>query len=350
VKKVSLGLIGAGSITRHAHAGSFGKIPGVELAAICDPVRERAEAIAAEHSIPNVFEGYKPLLGLGLDAVVVATPNSLHAPIAIAALKSGAHVLCEKPLAIKGSQGMKMVRAARAAKRNLIIGCPRRYSDNGAVLRDYIRRGKLGDVYYARVSYVRRRGTPGVGSWFTQKSLAGGGPLMDIGVHMIDLIMWLTDFPKALTASGSVHHAFTDPSSIIPGGWGYHERGGKIDVEDSGFGMVRFEGGMTLLVEATWSINLPDTGTWVQLAGTKGGARFDDLEIATEEGGRLVNVKPEVKKVNTYDEQAVKFIEAVRSGKVVSDGEDALRVTEVLEALYRSAELKKEVPVKHASP
>ena len=175
-KKVKVAVVGAGGIARQAHVSNYVQIPGVELVGLCDIDGERAQALADEFNVPKVFTDYKDLLKEDLDAISICTPNVYHAPVALAALGRGVHVLCEKPMATTAADARAMAKAARKAKRILMVAHQSRFRNESQTLKKFIDRGRLGDIFYARAGYVRRRGIPGAGSWFTTKALVHGLP------------------------------------------------------------------------------------------------------------------------------------------------------------------------------
>ncbi len=339
-RTVKVAVVGAGGIARQAHLGSYVQVPGVKLVGICDLVGERARALADEFDVPKVFTDYKRLLEEDLDAISICTPNVYHAPMAIAAFKRGLHVLCEKPMATTAADAQAMVKAARKAKRILMVAHQGRFRNQSQTLKKFIDQGKLGDIFYARAGYLRRRGIPGAGSWFTTKALAGGGALIDIGVHALDLVLYFMGFPKPVTVLGTTHQSVTDVRKAL-GGWGTPNLKGVIDVEDFAAGLVRFDNGATLLLEASWHANVVESRMVFELVGSKGGATLNPLVIATEERGVVVDVAPQVPKdrESAYLREVRHFVDCVRRGRQpLITGEQGAVVTTILEAVYKSAE------------
>jgi len=339
LKKVKVGIIGAGSIARHAHVPSFTALDDVEVAAICDPKLDRAKALAKEFDIPKTFADYRKLLREGVDAVIVAAPNKLHAPVSIAALESGKHVLCEKPLATSKAEVKRMLDAAGKAKRLLMGAFSFRYQAEVQAMAGFIKSGKVGRPYYAKACYLRRRGTPGFGGWFTNKELAGGGALFDIGVHVLDGALFLMGMPKPVAVSGQTFLKFKNAREF-PGGWGYAEKGGTIDVEDAACALVRLEDGGVIVVEASWALNVTEPGIMaLSIMGEKGGVSYKPLKGVTRMNGNLVEVTfPEAGKTNAYEAEAKDFINSIRTGKPpLGRAEDALVVAEIMDAIYKSA-------------
>jgi len=337
--KVRVGVVGAGGIARAAHVPSYARIPGVELVGICDIIAKRAESLADEFKIPNVYTDYTDLLAEKLDAISVCVPNVLHKPVTLAALEKGINVLCEKPMSVTGADAQAMADLATKKGLVLMIGHQSRFTNESQTLKKFVDSGKLGKIIYAKAGYLRRRGIPGAGGWFTTKAMAGGGSLIDIGVHALDLILWFMGFPNPVTVLGTTHQHITDVRKAL-GGWGTPDLKGVLDVEDFAAGLVRFDNGATLLLEATWYANTPTTGMVFELVGTKGGAKLNPLTIVTEESGVVVEITPEVPKDSerSYQREVKHFVECVRKGKKpLITAEEGVIVTTILESVYRSA-------------
>ena len=337
--KVKVAVVGAGGIARQAHVANYLQIPDVDLVGLCDIDGKRAQALAGEFNVPKVFTDYKDLLKEDLDAISICIPNVLHAPVAIAAFERGLHVLCEKPMATTADDAQAMVKAARKAKRVLMVAHQSRFRNESRTLKKFIDRGKLGDIFYARAGYIRRRGIPGAGSWFTTKALAGGGALIDIGVHALDLALYFMGFPKPVTVLGTTQQSVTDVRKAL-GGWGTPNLKGVIDVEDFAAGFVRFDNGATLLLEASWHANVVESRMVFELVGTKGGAKLNPLVIATEDRGIVVDVAPQVPKdkESAYLREVRHFIDCIRRGREpLITGEQGVVVTTILESVYKSA-------------
>ena len=298
--KIRAGVIGAG-IGRY-HIEGYEASDNAEVVALCDVNKQALARLADAHGIEKTFTDYRQMLKLDLDCVSVCVPNRLHAPLTVDCLKAGKHVLCEKPLARNAREGRRMVDAAKAAKRTLMVQFNNRYRPEAKVLKQYAEDGTLGDIYFARCGWVRRNGIPGWGGWFTSKDMAGGGPLIDLAVHMLDLTMWLMGNPEPEICMASTYSVF-GPKMQALGPWGTPNRKGKFDVEDMAVGMIKFAGGQTVLLEAAWAARLKREWVYSTLCGTKAGASLDrvfgfdgiddtaidTLEVYTQENGVPVN-------------------------------------------------------------
>ena len=280
----------------------------------------------------------------GLDAVDICTPNYLHSIIAVDALNHGLHVFCEKPDAVNVEEALKMKNAAEKNDRVLMVMRNNRYAPDSQYLKKYIEDGKLGEIYAGRCGWQRRRGIPGKGGWFTTKEQSGGGPLIDLGVHMIDLAMWLMGNPTPVTVSGSTYRKFADNdvSDSVNSNFGDKNAEGTFDVEDLAMGFIRFDNGACLQIEFSWASNIEKENIFVELRGTKAGASWPNLKIFTEEYGNTVDVIPNVAVPAHRDDHGANlrhFIEVLQ-GKaepafVPQQGVNMIRI---LRAMYESAE------------
>ena len=342
------------------HIAGYQKIPGVEVVAIAGPDVERCGAVAAQYGILQVFADYHDMLTFGLDAVSIGVPNTFHAPLAIDALAAGCHVLCEKPLAINAAEAERMVAAARHSDKILMVAFNRRYIPNAIVLKQLIDDGVLGPIYYAKAGWTRRSGIPGLGGWFTTRALAGGGPLIDLGVHMLDLALYMMGYPRPVSVSGTTYAEFGPRGK---GTWAYGTRPADpaqaiFDVEDFATGFIRFENSAALVLEASWAGYQPlGDDIYLQLYGRTGGARLSmpnfreehSLQVITEMGGTLVDVAPAMpqeKGINEYDREIAAFVQSIRTGTPPpATAEQGLTVMLIIDALYRSAQSGQEVRV-----
>ncbi len=251
------------------HLKYYNEQPGVSVVAIADPNAERLSKIKSTYNVPHAYSNWQELVERDdLDIVSVATPNYLHMPIAVAALQSGKHVLTEKPIAANAADALAMVEAAEANQRVLEVAFNHRHRGDVQTLKRIIDDGTLGSIYYAKSYWMRRRGVPAWGGWFAQHELAGGGPMIDLGVHMLDMALYLMGEPEVLSVTASVY------SELAPRGRGASgPLKGSFDVEDLGSAFIRLSGGATLILEASWAgygRHYDDFG--VELFGSDAGA------------------------------------------------------------------------------
>lgn len=345
MKKLRVGVIGVGMGSGHIEG--YQQDGRAEVAAVCDVSGDRLRAAAERLEIPadrRYTEAAEMFAKADLDAVSIAVPNKFHAPLTLAAFKAGCHVLCEKPMAMTVKEAEQMLAASKKAGKNLMINFSYRFLDMSQALKQQVSAGTIGDVYFGRTAWHRRRGIPGFGGWFTDKELAGGGPLIDLGVHRVDLALWLMDYPEPVAVSGSCYNVIAARLA--------KQAKKKYTVEDLACGMVKFANGATLLVEASWAVNNAQAEEMITtLYGTKGGLVQKNLdgtykwtaEIYTEEGGNLYTKtldKAMVSCPSAYSE----FVSSILEKRAPSaTGEEGLKVMKVLEGLYRSAETGKEV-------
>lgn len=345
-KKLKVGIIGVGGIAQSCHIPAFVKHPEAEITAVCDARPEVLEKVADELGVKHRYTDYNDLIKIEeLDAVDVCTPNFLHKEPVIKALAAGKDVLVEKPIALNGAEGAEMVEAANRAKKQLMVGYCMRWRPDARVLKRFIDAGDMGEIYYARAHALRRRGIPGWGV-FTQKDKQGGGPMIDIGCHILDLTLWLMGHPKPVAVSGKCYTKFgTRPGLVgLMGKWDHT----NYTVEDFAAGIVRFESGAILTIESSFAANIEKDVFNTSLMGTEGGCDLDPLRIYREERGSLTDTSPAfIAGPKGVQEAAVTdFIDAIREGKPVPvTGEEGLKVSRIIDALYKSSEEGKEVPV-----
>ncbi len=345
--KLRVGIVGAGNIATSAHLPSYAELTDlVEVVAIADIVPERAKAAAEKFGIPHYFASVEELLeNVEVDYVDICTWTAAHAPVCIAAAKAGKHILCEKPLAANLEQGLAMEKAVREAGVQFMLAVVTRYMAEAIKCRELYDQGVFGEIYAAKCRYVRRRGTPS--GWFTDKELAGGGPVLDIGVHAIDRTWYLMGRPTPVSVSAETSYRIGDFQTKGVTRWSPFGQGkGVFDTEDSAMIFFRFEGGKTMMAEVAWAINGQEAND-VVLFGSKAGCTFDPLTVYGEdEEGYLSDVKPEVIPNNLFVEELRHFVECLNTGKTpISPMEDALTVQKMLDAIYRSAEAHAEVTI-----
>jgi predicted dehydrogenase len=353
-KTLKIAVIGVGGIARTEHLPAYATMENVEVVALCDIKPEKARAQADIYNIPLVFENYKDVLELpGLDAVDICTPNYLHSIIAVEALEHGLHVFCEKPDAVSVAEAEKMKAAAESSGKVLMVMRNNRYMPISSFLKQYIEAGKLGEIYAARCGWQRRRGIPGKGGWFTTKAQSGGGPLIDLGVHMIDLTMWLMGSPRPVAVTGCTYCKFAnnDMSDSIDSTFGEKDANGTFDVEDLAMGFIRFDNGACMQIEFSWASNIEHEQRFFELRGTQAGACWSSntnkLGIYTEEFGKTVDYLPIIdNKAGPKHHAAnlIHFVDVVLNGAepmfVPQQGVDMVKI---LEAIYESAKTGKEV-------
>jgi predicted dehydrogenase len=304
-------------------------------------------------SLDRCFEDYRQLVKLpDIDVVDICTPNLFHSKVAIAALENGKHVFTEKPDAVDAREAQKMLDAAKASGKVLMAMRNNRFSQASQFLKQYIAQGNMGELYTGRCGWIRRRGIPGKGGWFTTKELSGGGPLIDLGVHMIDLATWLMGNPKPVIVTGRTYRKFatTEVSDSEHSKFGDKKAGGTFDVEDLATGMIRFANGATLQIEFSWASNIEEERHFVELRGDKGGFTIDNkaTKIFTETCGVLCDVTPRFapnpEGLSGHGQHLYHFIDVVQGrAKPINTPADGLNMIKILSAIYKSAQTGKEV-------
>ena len=345
-RRLRVGIIGCGGIARAVHLPGWQSCDRADAVACYDLDPSRAEKLAADFGIPKVCATLKDLLAdKQLDAVDICTPNVDHKPSALAALRAGKHVYCEKPIARTGREAAVMIAAARKARRKLMIGLHNRYRGEVQCIKALADAGRFGRLYYARSLSIRRRGVP---SWgvFGQKELQGGGPLIDIGVHAIDMAWYLMGKPKPLSVSGQFYETIGKTPGHIGafGAWDWK----TYDVEDFAVALVRFEGGRTMTVESAFCVNLPEDRFSAEVVGDKGGATVSPLKVYLEEEGYLMDCQPQFveDRVQPHAAGLHAFADAVLDRKPVPiPGQEALVTQKIIDALYKSSRLGREVRI-----
>ncbi len=342
--KLRVAFIGAGGIAE-AHLKAFQKMEDVEIVALSD-VNEKVLADKAERyglEKDRVFTDYRRMLEkVEIDAVDVCTPNGLHAPNAIAASKAGCHVIVEKPLAMNGREGREMLAAAKAAGRKLVIGFQYRFDPKTAFLKDAADAGKLGNVLFGRVQALRRRGIPNWGV-FGRKELQGGGPLIDIGVHVLEMCHYVMGSPRPVAATGMTATYLGDkPSNTVRSvwaGWDYK----TYTVEDLAVGHVRFDNGAVLHIEAMFAGHIPGDVWDFQLMGDRGGCTWSGPKLYTDQDGYMTNIEPawlpSSQFAGFFDVKLRNFVDHVLYDKPTQcPVEHGIMVQDMLDAIYASAD------------
>ncbi|MCG7410116.1 Gfo/Idh/MocA family oxidoreductase [Paenibacillus sp. ACRRX] len=355
-KVYRIAIIGCGGIANGKHMPSLAKQSNAEMVAFCDVVEERAVEAKAKYGKEDakVYTDYQEVLAdKSIDIVHVCTPNDSHAEITIAALESDKHVMCEKPMAKTSEDARRMVEAAERTGKKLTIGYNNRFRADSQYLKKVCEDGTLGEVYYAKAHAIRRRAVPTWGV-FLDEEKQGGGPLIDIGTHALDLTLWMMDNYEPKVVLGTSYHKLGQKENAA-NAWGPWDPQ-KFTVEDSAFGMIVMKNGATIVLESSWALNTTQIGeAKCTLSGTEGGAdMWDGLSINGEKHSRLYEQKIELNSggVAFYDGETEKdtdlemrlWLEAIDQDKdPVVTPKQACVVSELLEAIYESARTGKAV-------
>ncbi|MEK3902747.1 Gfo/Idh/MocA family protein [Paenibacillus sp. FSL R7-0179] len=355
-KVYRVGVIGCGGIANGKHLPALSRQDKVQVVAFCDIIKERAEAAAEQYGGADaaVYTDYEELLkDASIDIVHVLTPNDAHAEISIAGLEAGKHVMCEKPMAKTAADAKRMAEAAKRTGKKLTIGYDNRFRQDSLYLKKVCEAGELGHIYYAKAHAIRRRAVPTWGV-FLDEEKQGGGPLIDIGTHALDLTLWMMDNYKPKVVLGTKYHELSQKEDAA-NAWGPWDPK-KFTVEDSAFGMIVMENGATITLEASWALNSLDLDeAKCSLSGTEAGADMKDgLRINGEKHSKLYTNEIELgaggvafydgKEEKATDIELRKWIEAIEQDKdPVVTPEQAYVVSRILEAIYESAQTGKAV-------
>jgi len=360
-RKLKIGIIGCGGIANQKHLPALTlQKENCEIVAFCDIILERAEKAKKEYGTPDakVYLDYHELLkDKSIDVVHVLTPNVSHSPITVAAFEANKHVLCEKPMADNREAAQKMMDAWKKTDRKFTIGYQNRFRTEVKALYQSCQNGDLGDIYYAKAHAVRRRAVPTWGV-FPNKALQGGGPLIDIGTHALDLTLWTMNNYEPASVLGTVFHKMADQyDGNLFGPWDPQ----TFEVEDSAMGMIKFKNGATVYLEASWAINLVESKeAATTLCGTKAGAEIKSgmsyennelnynfakngmlMEEKNSSGGAIAYFKGKTKDPGVIE--CEQWLDAIINNKEpLVKPEQAFIVTSILDAIYQSARENKE--------
>ena len=353
---LKIGIIGCGGIATQKHMPALSKLKNVELVAFCDIIEERAQKACKNFGTAEakVYTDYKELLkDETIEVIHVCTPNRSHSFISIDAMEAGKHVMCEKPMAKTSEEALAMVEAAKRTGKKLTIGYQNRYREDSRYLKRACEDDALGEVYYAKAHALRRRAVPTWGVFLNEVE-QGGGPLIDIGTHALDLTLWMMNNYEPELVVGSVFKKLGDQTETA-NAWGDWDPA-EYTVEDSAFGFIKMKNGATIVLESSWALNTLDVGeAQTSLCGTKAGADMKDgLRINGVKYNKQYIEKPGLgaggvdfydgKALEPQDVEAKMWIDAIRKDTdVLVKPEEALVVTQILEAIYESAKTGKPV-------
>jgi predicted dehydrogenase len=345
MEKLRCAVIGLG--IGRGHARCFHKHPEAEVVAVADV--DASKFVHVEDFLPSTAERYdnpsEMLQKEDLDIVAIAVPNTFHKPLAIEAMKRGVHVFCEKPMAMNAAEAEEMLAVSRETGKRLMINFSFRFTPQSWQMKKEVDSGVLGDIYFGRTVWHRRRGLPGFGGWFGTKALSGGGPLIDLGVHRLDLALWLMGYPKPTYVMASTYDHIGSAMA--------KEQGKHFDVEDLAVALIKFENGATLEVEASWAANIKERELMeTRLMGTKGGLVQRNLnegydfqaEMFVEQNGCQFDMTPH-DPIPGVVSSAHHFVDCIRNDTPhTATAEEGVTVMRLLDAIYASAE--KGEPVK----
>lgn len=356
MKKLKIGIVGCGGIANNKHLPAIKKNGNFEVVAFCDIIKEKAEEAKEKFGIPKarVYTDYLELVKEEeIEAVYVLTPNKSHSFISVAAMKAGKHVMCEKPMAKSYADAKLMLDTAKETGKILTIAYQNRYRADSTYLKRACENGDLGEIYYAKAHALRRRAVPTWGVFLNEEE-QGGGPLIDIGTHALDLTLWMMDNYEPESVTGSVYHKLSDQTETGNefGEWDPKQ----FTVEDSAFGFIKMKNGATIHLESSWALNTLDVDeAKTSLCGTKAGADMKDglrinrvqynkqcIEIPDLKSGGVAFFEGETES-DAEVEQRVFYNAVVNGEDLIVKPEQAIVVTRILEGIYESARTGKTI-------
>ena len=347
--KLKAAVVGTGWIARDYHIPNYKKLDNVELVALCDIDQERVEKVARQFEVEQFYTDHRQLLDKHkLDIVDVCTPNYAHSLVSVDALETGANVICEKPMAMNVQECERMIAAAKKNRRLLTVGFHFRFMPAMEQLKRMIEGGLVGDIYYSRGFYLRRSGIPGWGV-FHIKEKSGGGPFIDLGVHVVDLILWLMGNPKPTAVSACTFQKFGKRDDIIGTEWPADWKPAQFDVEDFAAAFVRLDSGAVLTIETSWASYIePESLTTMMFLGDRGGVSASPVKIHTQMHGAHVDITPQfLPKGDPYFSEIKHFVECVEQGREPRvAAEQALEVQRIADAVYESSTKGCEIKVR----
>lgn len=350
MKKLKVCVIGTGSISDF-HLASYAKNPDVELYGVFDKSEERGYQKAKQFGATKVFTTVEELFAdHAIDAVSICTWNNTHGQFAMEALHNNLHVLVEKPLCMTYEEALKIEKLAKEKNKVFQVGFVRRFATNTRVLKKFIDDGKLGEIYYAKGTCIRRLGNPG--GWFADKEKSGGGPLIDLGVHLIDICWYLMGRPKVKKITGHTYNKLGNRGNIE--NLSFYKTAdydaSRNTVEDLANAVITFENGASLLVDVSYTLHASKDEIGIKLYGTKGGAELEpELMITSEEHDTIVNIHPQIDHLTfdfeaSFQQEINHFVECCLTGNASqAPVEDGVEIMKILDGIYESARINREV-------
>jgi predicted dehydrogenase len=352
-----MGAIGTGGIFRGAHVPGWVALPDVEIWALADISENALKACADELrskygvEVPpeRQYTDYRRMLKdaeagkLELDLVDVCTPNCYHMDPTVRAFQAGCHVIVEKPMATSAREAEKMIAASQQAQKMLMIAQSMRFTPEALLMKDIVESGVLGRVYFGEAVMLRPRGVPAWGAFIDAKASAGG-PVYDLAVHILDLTFHLLGFPEPLSVSAGTYLEISNKPSVMK-----HDPNKYTVPEDFAVATIRLDGGIVVEMKTSWALNIPGHESQVRVCGDKGGIQLNPLTLVREEFGALMNTTVQVNPyagIASHSEEIRQFVEAIKTGKPSPvPGEQALKTQKVLDAIYKSGQMGREVKI-----
>ena len=331
MEKVKIGIIGLGGVAQLVHLPNFAKIPNVDLTAVAEINKSRLQTISDKFNVKQRFSNYNEMLEKSeIDAVIIATPTSTHKDIAIDCLNAGKDVLIEKPMARTYQEAKQIVDAAKKNKRKLMVGMNLRYRPDTMLLRSFINSNEIGEPFYVKCGWIRKQSSSE--KWFTKKEESGGGVIIDLGIHIMDLALWLLDYPEISSVSAQNFHHYTK------------------SVEDTSISCIKCNNSAVINMEVSWSLPIEKDHFFLDVFGTKGSFSSNPFRLYKKVENDYINLtptqvdNPTVLFKKSYLNELKSFIGAIKElNPVFSPGEEAMQRMKIIEAMYESAEKKHEI-------
>ena len=332
--KVKIALVGVGGISQVVRIPSLKKNEDVELVALCDVDEAKVSFIAEKYNIPKVYFDIQNLISKEkLDGVLICTPNNLHYPMALATLDAGINTLVEKPVALSEEQILKMVKKASEKKTQLVCGMHNRFRKDAIILKDFLNKSEIGKPFYIKAGWLRKWEKSIQKGWSADPKIAGGGVVMDLGLQLIDLALWLLNMPKILNVRSN-----------------FYTINNEYKVEDSALIVLQTNDNVIITIETAWRMHLENDLLYTHVFGSQGGAFLNPLRINKELHGNLVNVTPVQSNknidmfTNAFESEINNFVEVIKNKEQpVTPGKDGIYLLNIIDAIYKSAELGKQI-------
>lgn len=352
MNKITIAVIGCGTIANHAHIPSYLAHKHVEIKYFCDILQDRAEAAVAKYACGRPIRDYRQIVeDPEVDAVSICTPNASHASIAIDCLRAGKHVLCEKPAARTYAEALEMQKVQHETGKILNIGVVNRYNESVNRIRKMIQNGELGELYHVYASFRSHRSIPGLGGAFTTKAIAGGGALIDWGVHFLDIVMYCAGDPKPQTVTGQAYSKLGKDMAnytYLKMWAGPPDYSGTYDVDDFVAALIRTEG-PTISLTGAWAQNIGVEEMFIDFLGDKGGIRLNyggDFTFYTAADGALTETTPKFVSGNMYQQEIDGFLKCIQTGeKQPSHIDTVILSSRIIQAIYDSSDKGEEIAI-----
>lgn len=350
MSRTKVAVIGCGTIANAAHIPSYMANPTAEIKYFCDVILERAQQCVEKYGCGEAIPDYHTILNdPEVEAVSICVPNKMHAPIAIECLRAGKNVLCEKPAARTYQEALEMQKVQHETGKVLNIGVVNRFNTGVNVIKSMIDQGDLGDIYHVYVSFRTHRSIPGLGGAFTTHAIAGGGVLIDWGIHYLDIVMYCLGDPKPVTVTGQAYSKLGKDlkNYAYMNMWaGPPDYSGTYDVDDFVTGMIRTEG-PTISLNGAWAQNIGVQETYIDFLGDKAGIRLQygsDFKVYSFKSGALLETEAKYHSVDMFQNEIDSFLNCIRTGeKLPSHIDTVIHSSRMIQAIYDSSESRSEI-------